>query len=100
MKTLFKLIAAAAALGLSPASAFAQDAQPSPAAESQAVDRAHRIGQTRSVMVYRMVAKDTIEDKVVALQDAKRRLISSVIDEGDGFGSVLSADDIRDLLND
>ncbi len=71
-----------------------------PAAESQAVDRAHRIGQTRSVMVYRMVAKDTIEDKVVALQDAKRRLISSVMDEGDGFGSVLSADDIRDLLND
>ncbi|RZU60632.1 DEAD/DEAH box helicase [Zhihengliuella halotolerans] len=71
-----------------------------PAAESQAVDRAHRIGQTRNVMVYRMVAKDTIEEKVVALQDAKRKLISSVMDEGEGFGSTLTADDIRDLLKD
>ncbi|MBG6085257.1 DEAD/DEAH box helicase [Zhihengliuella flava] len=70
-----------------------------PAAESQAVDRAHRIGQTRNVMVYRMVAKDTIEEKVVALQDAKRQLISSVMDDGDGFGSALTADDIRGLLN-
>lgn len=70
-----------------------------PAAESQAVDRAHRIGQTRNVMVYRMVAKDTIEEKVVALQDAKRKLISSVMDDGDGFGSTLTADDIRELLN-
>ncbi|PQZ88167.1 helicase [Arthrobacter sp. MYb227] len=69
-----------------------------PAAESQAVDRAHRIGQTRNVMVYRMVAKNTIEEKVVALQDSKRQLISSVMDEGAGFGKVLSADDIRELL--
>ena len=69
-----------------------------PAAESQAVDRAHRIGQTRNVMVYRMVAKDTIEEKVVALQDSKRQLISSVMDEGAGFGKVLNADDIRELL--
>ncbi|MFB0835396.1 DEAD/DEAH box helicase [Arthrobacter halodurans] len=71
-----------------------------PAAESQAVDRAHRIGQTRNVMVYRMVAKDTIEEKVVALQDAKRQLISSVMDDGEGFGSAMTADDIRDLLKD
>ena len=71
-----------------------------PAAESQAVDRAHRIGQTRNVMVYRMVAKDTIEEKVVALQDAKRQLISSVMDEGEGFGSAMTAQDIRDLLKD
>ncbi|MFL4473706.1 DEAD/DEAH box helicase [Paeniglutamicibacter sp. MACA_103] len=69
-----------------------------PAAESQAVDRAHRIGQTRNVMVYRMVAKNTIEEKVVALQDSKRQLISSVMDEGAGFGKVLNADDIRELL--
>ncbi len=69
-----------------------------PAAESQAVDRAHRIGQTRNVMVYRMVARNTIEEKVVALQDSKRQLISSVMDEGAGFGKVLNADDIRELL--
>ncbi|GAB2891494.1 SNF2-related protein [Neomicrococcus lactis] len=69
-----------------------------PAAEEQAVDRTHRIGQKRSVMVYRMVAQDTIEEKVVALQDAKRELISSVMDGGDGFASRLTADDIRRLL--
>lgn len=69
-----------------------------PAAEAQAVDRAHRIGQTRNVMVYRLVSEGTIEEKVVALQDAKRALISSVMDGGDGFGSALTADDIRDLL--
>ncbi|APF40594.1 DEAD/DEAH box helicase [Neomicrococcus aestuarii] len=69
-----------------------------PAAEEQAVDRTHRIGQLRSVMVYRMVAQDTIEEKVVALQDAKRELISSVMDGGDGFASRLTADDIRQLL--
>lgn len=70
-----------------------------PAAESQAVDRTHRIGQTRNVMVYRLVARDTIEEKVVALQDAKRKLVASVMSEGeDAFGSKLTADDIRDLL--
>ncbi len=70
-----------------------------PAAEAQAVDRAHRIGQTRNVMVYRLVSEGTIEEKVVALQDAKRELISSVMDGGDGFGSALTAEDIRDLLS-
>jgi superfamily II DNA or RNA helicase len=70
-----------------------------PAAEAQAVDRAHRIGQTRNVMVYRLVSEGTIEEKVVALQDAKRELISSVMDGGDGFGSALTADDIRELLS-
>ena len=69
-----------------------------PAAEAQAVDRAHRIGQTRNVMVYRMVSKNTIEEKVMALKDSKRQLISSVMDEGAGFGKVLNADDIRELL--
>ena len=50
-----------------------------PAAEEQAIDRAHRIGQTKKVNVYRLVATDTIEAKVVELQDRKRRLISSVM---------------------
>ena len=77
---------------------FLMDPWWNPAAEAQAVDRAHRIGQTRNVMVYRMVSAGTIEEKVVALQDAKRELITSVMDGGDGFGSALSADDIRELL--
>ncbi|QZH64323.1 DEAD/DEAH box helicase [Mycolicibacterium farcinogenes] len=70
----------------------------SPAAEAQAVDRAHRIGQTRPVTVYRLVAGDTIEEKVVALQDRKRALFDAVVDNGDLFGSAISASDIRELL--
>ena len=77
---------------------FLMDPWWNPAAEAQAVDRAHRLGQTRNVMVYRMVSAGTIEEKVVALQDAKRELITSVMDGGDGFASALSADDIRELL--
>ncbi|WP_366782245.1 DEAD/DEAH box helicase [Williamsia sp.] len=69
-----------------------------PAAEAQAVDRAHRIGQTRPVTVYRLVSADTIEEKVVALQERKRELFSAVIDEGDEFGSAIAAADIRALL--
>ena len=69
-----------------------------PATEAQAVDRTHRIGQTRSVMVYRLVAKDTIEEKVMALKARKARLFSSVMDDGNAFGTTLDADDIRALL--
>ncbi len=70
-----------------------------PATEAQAVDRAHRIGQTRSVMVYRLVAKDTIEEKVMALKARKARLFSSVMDDGNVFGAALGAEDIRALLS-
>ncbi|ORV14921.1 helicase [Mycobacterium celatum] len=69
-----------------------------PAAEVQAIDRTHRIGQTRNVMVYRLIAHDTIEDKVLALNARKAKLFASVIDDGDVFGSTLTADDIRGLL--
>jgi superfamily II DNA or RNA helicase len=69
-----------------------------PATEAQAVDRAHRIGQTRNVMVYRLIAHDTIEDKVMALNARKAKLFASVIDDGNAFGSALTADDIRGLL--
>ncbi len=69
-----------------------------PATEAQAIDRAHRIGQTRSVMVYRIVARDTIEDKVRALARRKAALFNGVMDEGDLFASSLTAEDIRGLL--
>jgi len=81
-----------------------------PATETQAIDRTHRIGQTRTVMVYRLVAADTIEDKVMALKERKARLVGSVLD-GDGLdgsapdgttaadaGDDFTADDIRALL--
>ena len=69
-----------------------------PATEAQAVDRVHRIGQTRNVMVYRMVAKDTIEEKVMALKARKAELFSSVLDGGDFASARLTASDIRALL--
>jgi SNF2 family DNA or RNA helicase len=69
-----------------------------PAAENQAIDRAHRIGQIRPVMVYRLIARDTIEEKVVALARRKAQLFRGVMDEGDLFASTLTADDIRGLL--
>ncbi|HEY9312563.1 DEAD/DEAH box helicase [Williamsia sp.] len=69
-----------------------------PAAEAQAIDRAHRIGQTRPVTVYRLVSAGTIEEKVVALQDRKRELFNAVMDEGEMFGSAIGVDDIRELL--
>ncbi len=69
-----------------------------PATEAQAVDRTHRIGQTRNVMVYRLIAKDTIEEKVMALKARKAELFTNVMDDGDMFGSTLDADDIRGLF--
>jgi len=56
-----------------------------PAAEQQASDRAHRIGQTRPVLVLRMVVKDTVEDLIMRLQDRKRELVKSAISV-DGSG--------------
>lgn len=69
-----------------------------PASEEQAIDRTHRIGQHQNVMVYRLVATDTIEEKVLALQERKSRLFEAVVDEEDLFSSTLSGDDIRELL--
>jgi superfamily II DNA or RNA helicase len=69
-----------------------------PATEAQAIDRTHRIGQTRPVMVYRMIARNTIEEKVVALARRKAALFSGVMDEGDLFAGGLTAEDIRGLL--
>jgi len=69
-----------------------------PATEAQAVDRTHRIGQTRNVMVYRLVARDTIEEKVMALKAKKARLFASTMDQGNVFNTTLDADDIRRLI--
>lgn len=69
-----------------------------PASEAQAVDRAHRIGQSKPVNVYRMVAEGTIEEKVMALKARKAKLVSSLMDDGELFSETLTADDIRGLL--
>lgn len=69
-----------------------------PAAEAQAIDRTHRIGQKQNVMVYRLVAADTIEEKVMALQAKKSELFTAVLDDDAVFSQALTADDIRGLL--
>ena len=69
-----------------------------PATEAQAVDRAHRIGQTRRVMVYRLIAAGTIEEKVLDLSRRKAALFDGVMDGGQSFGSRLTAEDIAALL--
>ncbi len=77
---------------------FVLDPWWNPAVEAQAVDRAHRIGQTRPVMVYRLVAVDTIEEKVMALKARKAALVEGVLGDAAGLGEVMSADDVRAML--
>ena len=77
---------------------FVLDPWWNPAAEAQAVDRTHRIGQTRTVMVYRLVAKDTIEEKVMALKARKEQLFGSIMSDDVLGDTSLSADEIRELL--
>ena len=71
-----------------------------PAVEAQATDRAHRIGQTRPVVVYKVVAENTVEEKILELQDKKRELFASVVDADGIGGSALTMDDIRSIFDD
>jgi superfamily II DNA or RNA helicase len=68
-----------------------------PAVEDQASDRAHRIGQTRPVTVYRLISRDTIEEKIVALHERKRHLADSLL-EGAGEVSSISTEELIGLL--
>jgi SNF2 family DNA or RNA helicase len=77
---------------------FVLDPWWNPAAEEQAIDRVHRIGQHRTVFVYRFVSAGTIEEKVVALQEHKRDLFTRVIDKGGSLTGRISAAEIRALL--
>ena len=70
-----------------------------PAVEAQAVDRAHRIGQTRRVFAYRLIARDTVEEKIVALQDRKRELAESIVRADDSMIAGLTAEDVELLLS-
>ena len=69
-----------------------------PAAEAQATDRAHRIGQTRVVTSYKLIAAGTVEEKVLALQDEKRALLADVFEASDALAAKLSLADLRTLL--
>ena len=77
---------------------FVLDPWWNPATEAQAIDRAHRIGQNKTVFVNRYVARNTIEEKVMLLKERKAKLFASVLDDGGAFSSTMSADDIRGLI--
>ncbi len=70
-----------------------------PAVEAQAVDRTHRIGQQRQVFVYRLLCRDTVEEKVAALQESKRGLAESIINEDQGFVRGLDRETLEMLLS-
>jgi len=70
-----------------------------PAVEAQAIDRAHRIGQTRRVFAYRLIARDTVEEKILALQGQKRELAESIVTADTGILAELTAEDIEMLLS-
>ncbi|CAH2036333.1 unnamed protein product [Thlaspi arvense] len=71
-----------------------------PTTEDQAIDRAHRIGQTRPVTVTRMTIKDSVEDRILALQEKKREMVASAFGEDHGGSSAtrLTVDDLRYLF--
>jgi SNF2 family DNA or RNA helicase len=69
-----------------------------PAVEDQAADRAHRIGQDKPVMVYRMVAGDTVEERILELQERKRRLADAALSEA-GTATAITRDDLLALLS-
>ena len=68
------------------------------AAQNQATDRAHRIGQTHSVQVYKLIASDTVEDRILRLQEEKQRLSDAILPSGDSFVASLTPDQLLELL--
>jgi hypothetical protein len=70
-----------------------------PAVEQQAIDRTHRIGQTKNIFAYRMICKDTIEDKIMQLQEKKRALAKELIADDDTFVKALTREDVEYLFS-
>jgi SNF2 family DNA or RNA helicase len=77
---------------------FVLDPWWNPAVEAQAVDRAHRIGQRRPVMVYRLVSAGTVEEKVMELKARKAALFAKVVDGGGPASGAIGPDDVRALF--
>ncbi len=70
-----------------------------PAVEQQAIDRTHRIGQTKNVFAYRMICTDTVEDKILKLQERKRNLAKDLITDDEGFVKSLTKEDVEYLFS-
>jgi len=99
---LFLISLKAGGLGLNLTAAeyvFLLDPWWNPAVEAQAVDRAHRIGQTRPVFAYRLIARDTVEEKVLQLQKTKRDLADAILSEDNSLIRDLRSEDLELLLS-
>jgi non-specific serine/threonine protein kinase len=70
-----------------------------PAVEQQAIDRTHRIGQTKNIFAYRMICKDTVEDKILLLQEKKKALAADLITDDAGFVKNLTREDLEYLFS-
>src|SRR6185436_16217640 len=70
-----------------------------PAVEQQAIDRTHRIGQTKNIFAYRMICKDTVEDKILKLQERKRALAAELITDDTTFVKSLTKEDVEYLFS-
>lgn len=70
-----------------------------PAVEQQAIDRTHRIGQNKNVFIYKFITKDTVEEKILALQNRKRKVAESLITTEESFVKSLTPKDIADILS-
>lgn len=70
-----------------------------PAVEQQAIDRTHRIGQTKNIFAYRMICTDTVEDKILKLQERKRNLARDLITDDSGFVKSLTREDVEYLFS-
>jgi len=77
---------------------FVLDPWWNPAVEQQAIDRAHRIGQTKNVFIYKFISRDTVEEKILALQQRKKALSSALITTEESFVKSLTQEDVRELL--
>jgi superfamily II DNA or RNA helicase len=98
---LFLISLKAGGLGLNLTAAeyvFLLDPWWNPAVEAQAIDRTHRIGQTRPVFAYRLIARDTVEDRIVELQQTKRDLAAAIITADNSLIRTLSREDLERLL--
>lgn len=70
-----------------------------PAVETQAIDRAHRVGQTRPVFAYRLICKNTVEEKITELQQVKRELADAILEQDGSLLQNLTAEDLQQLLS-